>query len=260
MRDVLLSLVSSVIAGSAVWLTQRLLRYRRLARKRAFFGVTAGARCLLVSPRHYSSPKSASVHRRDMAALVEVATVVNDCGGGVELVAGDASPTEIGRQTEFCVGAPAANPRTAAHLRAVFLGVQFGPYGDGDNPRTFRVGGTPYPAPSDRAEYVVLAKAYPEATANPVFVIAGQTARSNLAAARLLASRYRSLRRTHGTAGRFCLVLRIGEPLAYGPDLVEIVADATAEAFRREPPPVAGTAPDPPATVSDARPQVQPET
>jgi hypothetical protein len=74
MREVVLSLVASVIAGSAVWLVQRLLNYRRMARKRAFFGVSAGASCVLVAPRHFSSPQTDSVHRRDMAALVELAT------------------------------------------------------------------------------------------------------------------------------------------------------------------------------------------
>jgi hypothetical protein len=253
-RDVLLSLVSSVIAGSAIWLAQRLLRFRRLARKRAFFGVSAGASCLLVSPRHFSSPQAASVHRRDMAALVEIATIVNDCGGRAEVVAGDSGPHGMGRLTEFCVGAPAANPRTAAHLRAVVPGVRFAAV-DGQDGRTFRVGDTGYPAPSEQAEYVVLARAHPPAAPNPVFVIAGQTARSNLAAARLLALRYRSLLRTYGAGGRFCLVLRIVEPEAYGPDLVEIVADRTAVAFPDHPAPAARTVPGEPGDAPDPQPQ-----
>jgi hypothetical protein len=101
---------------------------------------------------------------------------------------------------------------------------------------TLRVGTTVYPAASERAEYVVLAKAYVPAAPNPVFVLAGQTARSNLAAARFLASHHRKLLRSYGVKGRFCLVLKIVEPLAFGPDFVEITGDVTAEAFQASAP------------------------
>jgi hypothetical protein len=250
-REIVLSLVASVIAGSAVWLVQWLLRYRRMARKRAFFGVSAGASCLLVAPRHFSSPQADSVHRRDMAALVELATIVNDCDGRTEVVTEDAGLRGIGRLTEFCVGGPAANARTAAHLRAVVPGVRFALDEDAGAAVTFRAGGTAYPASSEQAEYAVLVKAQVPATPNPVFIVAGQTARTNLAAGRLLASRYRSLLKTYGTSGRFCLVLKIVEPLAFGPDFVEIVADATADAFQASPRPPGGT--------GSAEPDRQPE-
>lgn len=58
MNEVLLSLASSVVAATAAWVGQWLLRYRRLARKRTFFGVTPGATCILVTPRHFSSPQA----------------------------------------------------------------------------------------------------------------------------------------------------------------------------------------------------------
>lgn len=59
--DLVMSLVSSVVAGSAVWLGQRLLHYRRLVRKRAFFGVSPTAGCVLVPPRHFSSDRKSVV-------------------------------------------------------------------------------------------------------------------------------------------------------------------------------------------------------
>jgi len=251
-REVVLSVVASVIAGSAVWLFQRLLHYRRMARKRAFFGVAPGANCVLVSPRHFSSPQADSVHRRDMAALVELATIVNDCGGRTEVVAEDAGQHGLGRLTEFCIGSPAANARTAAHLRAIIPSVRFeSDDGPGGTALAIEVGATAYPASSSLAEYAVLAKTHVPDTANPVFILAGQTARANLAAARLLASRYRSLLKAHGASGRFCLVLKIVEPLAFGPDFVEIVADATAEAFQASPPP--------PGRTESAEPDRQPQ-
>lgn len=242
MRDLIMSLAASVIAGSAVWFGQRLLRYRRMARMRAFFGVWPAAGALLVAPRHFSSPRTASVHRQDMAALVELATVVNACGGRAELVDEQARPHGIGRVTEFCVGGPASNPRTGAHLRSLLPGVRFDPYALVGGELTLSVGGVAYRRSPEHVEYAILARLTVPAMAKPVFLIAGQTARTNLAAARLLASQYRRLLRTYRTSGRFCLVLRIVEPDAYGPDLVEIVADVTGEAFQ-PPEPAAAVAP-----------------
>ena len=232
MNELLLSLLSSVVAASAAWVGQWLLRYRRLARKRTFFGVTPGATCVLVTPRHFSPPQAASVHRRDTAALVELGTIISECGGTSEIVSGDGELHGVGRLTEFCVGGPAANPRTYAHLSSILPGVGSEPDEAADGMPTLRVGTTVYPAASQRAEYVVLAKAYVPATPNPVFVLAGQTARSNLAAARFLASQHRKLLKSYGLKGCFCLVLKIVEPLAFGPDFVEIAGDVTADAFQ----------------------------
>lgn len=225
-----MSLVSSVIAGTAVWLGQRLLRYHRIARKRAFFGVDPGAACVLVAPRHFSSPQSNSVHRRDMAAMVALATIVNDCGGRAEVSAEGPTTPGVGRHTEFCVGGPSVNPRTAAHLRAILPGVRY----EGDE-MTLTTKSIVYRHDSGQAEYGILAKAQLSGTSRPVFVIAGQTSRANLAAARLLATSYRRLLRTYGPDGRFCLVLKIVEPDTYGPDFVEIEADVTDDAFRPRP-------------------------
>ena len=80
----------------------------------------------------------------------------------------------------------------------------------------------------------MLAKAF--GPGHRVFVLDGQTAAANRGAARYLARNHRELRRTHGTDGRFCLVVRIVDPSVYGDDFVQLVADVTADAFapRRE--------------------------
>lgn len=226
-----MSLASSVIAGSAVWVGQRLLRYRRMARMRAFFGVSPDTAAILVAPRHFASPQATSVHRQDTAALVELATAVNACGGKADIVEDQAGPHGLGRTTEFCVGGPASNPRTAAHLRSLLPGVRFDPDAAASGELTLQVGTVAHRRDPDRAEYGVLAKISRPEMAYPVFIIAGQTARTNRAAARLLVSGYRRLLRSYGRTGRFCLLIRIIDPQAYGPDLVEVVADVTAEAF-----------------------------
>ncbi|MFU8855112.1 hypothetical protein ACNAW0_29725 [Micromonospora sp. SL1-18] len=72
MQDLVVNLVASVLSGTAVWAGQRLLRYQRRARMRAFFGIHPGTVCLLLLGRHFSSPHELSVHRRDVAAAVAV--------------------------------------------------------------------------------------------------------------------------------------------------------------------------------------------
>jgi hypothetical protein len=238
-RDLLVNLLASVVAGTAVWLFQRLRRYRRAARKRAFFGIRPGVVSLLAVSRHASSPSHLSVHRQDVAALVELATIARDCGGRADLITTDDAPQGVGRVTEFCVGGPSANPRMAAHLRALLPGVRVelpvGPAPDGARAGARElpliVGGTTFRREPDRVEYVALARVFGPDGGRPVFILNGQTARTNLAAARYLAARYATLFRRYGAAGRFCLVLRILEPDAYGADLAELVGDLTVEAF-----------------------------
>jgi hypothetical protein len=79
---------------------------------------------------------------------------------------------------------------------------------------------------------VVLARAWGPARGKPVFILAGQTAPTNLAAARYLAGEHRRLFRTYGADRPFCLMLRVVEPAVYGTDFTELVADVTAVAFR----------------------------
>jgi hypothetical protein len=235
--DLLINLLASVIAGTAGWLAGFLLRRRKLSRERAFFGLTEGASCLLVVSRHASSPREHSVHRRDVAALVELATVARECGAHADRV-GENQPTgEIGRLTEFCVGGPGdASPRSATHVRTILRGVRYAVADETRSRLAFTVGGTEYVLSPDTS-YVLLARFWGPAGGHPVFLIGGLSAGSNLAGARYLASRHRELDRQYGADRPFCLVLRIVEPAAYGTDYTELVADVSDVAFRPVPPP-----------------------
>ena len=237
MGDLLINLLASVIAGTAVWLAGFALRRRKLGRERAFFGLTAGARCLLVVSRHASSPREFSVHRRDVAALVELATIARECGARADGV-GENQPTgEIGRLTEFCVGGPGgASPRSATHVRTILRGVTYEVF-DGEKRRvSFTVGGTQYLL-NPETSYVLLARFWGPAGGHPVFFIGGLSAGSNLAGARYLAAHHPELARTYGADRPFALVLRIVEPTAYGTDFTELVADVSDAAFELVPPP-----------------------
>jgi hypothetical protein len=225
MRDLLINLLASVIAGVAVWAAGRALRYRRLARERAFFGLDGGAASLLSVARHFSSPLENSVHRRDVAALVELASVARECGARADLGGDHELAQQFGRQTEFCVGGPGANPRTATHLRTILRGVTF------PRPGTIVLADREYTGENVAVEYVVLARAWGPAGGKPVFILAGQTSATNLAAARYLGREHRRLFREYGADRPFCLVLRVVETAVYGTDFTELLADVTAVAF-----------------------------
>ncbi|MDI6100416.1 hypothetical protein QLQ12_17550 [Actinoplanes sp. NEAU-A12] len=238
MGDLLINLLASVIAGTAVWLAGFVLRRRKLNRERAFFGLTAGASCLLVVSRHASSPREFSVHRRDVAALVELATIARECGAHADRVGEHQPSGEIGRLTEFCVGGPGgASPRSATHVRTILRGVTYEVFDEEKRRMSFTVGGTEYTL-SPEISYVLLARFWGPAGGHPVFFIGGLSAGSNLAGARYLASRHSELDRKFGADRPFALVLRIVEPAAYGTDFTELVADVSDVAFQPVPQPV----------------------
>ncbi|AGL20026.1 hypothetical protein [Actinoplanes sp. N902-109] len=223
MTDLLINLLASVIAGTAVWLAQFAVRRRHLYRLRAFFGLTGSTTALLVTGRHFSSPSDLSVHRRDVAALVELATLIRGCGVRADLVSGTDVRAELGRVTEFCVGGPAANPRAAVHFRAALPGVCY-------EPNHWTIGGVRY-ANTAGSRYAVLARFRAPSGGRPVFLLGGLASEGNLAAARLLAEKHAALLRSYGEERSFCLVLRVREPDAYGTDDTEVAADVSDIAF-----------------------------
>ncbi|MFI5491382.1 hypothetical protein [Actinoplanes sp. NPDC051859] len=232
MGDLMINLLASIIAGVAVWLAQFAIRRRRLATERAFFGLTAGGSALLVASRHASSPREHSIHRRDVAALVELATIVRGCGARADLVGGAEPIHELGRVTEFCVGGPGANPRSVTHLRAVLHGISYAVYEwpTHGGELSFTVADTTY-VHTPETGYAILARFTGPAGGRPVLYLGGLTAGGNLATARYLANHHRDLTRQYGAEQPFCLVLRVREPGAYGTDHTEIVADVSEAAF-----------------------------
>ncbi|GAA2800457.1 hypothetical protein [Saccharopolyspora taberi] len=232
--NVALNIIASAITGSVVWLTGRLVARRRIRRKRDFFGLVADSECLLVVPRHASSNQSHSVHRNDAAALLELSTVIGDCGARPEVIFHDQTYQGFGDKAEFCIGGPAANQRTVAHLRSALPGVEVRtPVDDSTAVPTIELGGQTYPYYWGQEEYALLAKIVRSKQDKPTFLICGQSSVANRAAGRYLGTHYRRFLRAHGTRGRFCVVLRIVESEVYGPTVVELVRDATDDAFTR---------------------------
>jgi hypothetical protein len=153
MQDLLINLLASIIAGGAVWFGQRLVRYRLVEQQRRFLGIWPGEDIFLYVSKHSSSPRAKSVHRDDVAALMELATAIKQCGGRPVLVPLEEKSSSPRPATEFCVGGPFANPRTAAHLRAELPGIVFGSQDPQQDLLSFHVGARRFEHLADHEEY-----------------------------------------------------------------------------------------------------------
>ncbi|MER5356632.1 hypothetical protein ABT093_40730 [Kitasatospora sp. NPDC002551] len=250
--NVLLGLLASAISAALGWLGQSLRRRRRLERARAFLGLPAGSECLIVVNRSIGTgAHPRTVTRRDAYALMELAALVKECGAHADLVAHDAAPRGLGTRTELCFGGPVSNERMAAHLAWGLPGVTFsGDHAVLDN--TVTVGDRSYTADAEAGEYVLLARLATPGDGRPVFLVSGQTGVANHAGVRHLVTHHRRLARRYGTDGTFALLLKVVNPAAYGPDVVEQVADVTERALERAPAPPGAPAPPAPAPASAA--------
>ncbi|MFI9804668.1 hypothetical protein ACIHEJ_09935 [Streptomyces sp. NPDC052301] len=240
-RNIVLGLVATGISASLGWLARTHLWRRKLRRKQAFFGLPDHAESLLVVNRNAGGPEL-SVMRHDVFALLELSALIKDCNAHAQVVAHDATRQGFGERTEFCLGGPASNRRMEAHLSSLLPGVQVNAEAEaGPEQGKFRVGGEDYRMEGGRSEYVLLARltAGGRSEARPVFLFCGQRAVTNQAATRYLARHHERLARKYGT-GSFVLLLKVVNSQAYGPDVVELVADVTRAA--RTPLPEAASA------------------
>ncbi|WP_210719139.1 hypothetical protein [Streptomyces galbus] len=241
-RNIVLGVVAAGISAALGWVARTYLWKRRLRRKQAFFGLPDNSESLLVVNRDAGGP-DLTVTRFDVFALLELAALIKDCNAHAQVVAHDAAQQGFGERTEFCVGGPASNRRMLAHLASLLPGVRVnvGPE-PGPDRGAFQIGGERYRMEPGVSEYVLLARltAGERPEARPVFLFCGQRAITNQAATRYLARHHERLARKYGNSS-FALLLRVVNSQAYGPDVVELVADVT-QAARTALPDRTGTA------------------
>ncbi|MFE4175344.1 hypothetical protein ACFRR7_25430 [Streptomyces sp. NPDC056909] len=236
-RNIVLGVVAAGVSASLGWLARTYLWRRRLRRKQAFFGLPGNSECLLVVNREAGG--DGAVHRHDVFALLELSALIKDCGAHAEIVQHDTARQGFGERTEFCVGGPASNRRMAAHLASLLPGVKVNTEPEPKADRgAFQIGSERYRAEPGVGEYVLLARLTAGEGERPVFLFCGQRAITNQAASRYLARHHEKLARKYG-GNAFCLLLKVVNSHAYGPDVVELVADVTRAA--REPVPVVHT-------------------
>ncbi|MEW2247957.1 MULTISPECIES: hypothetical protein [unclassified Streptomyces] len=230
-RNIVLGVIAAGISAALGWMSRTWLWKRKLRRKQAFFGLPDDSESLLVVNRNAGGPELA-VMRHDVFALLELAALIKDCRAHAQVLAHDTARQGFGERTEFCVGGPASNRRTAAHLASLLPGVRVNVDAEpGPDRGAFQIGSERYRLESGRAEYVLLARltVHDSHGDRPVFVFCGQTAITNQAATRYLARNHERLARKHGR-NSFVLLLKVVNSQAYGPDVVELVADVTRAA------------------------------
>ncbi|MDJ1132802.1 hypothetical protein [Streptomyces iconiensis] len=232
LRDIVMGVLVAGITATAGWFARTYLWRRKLQRKQRFFGLPEHAECLLVVNRDAGTNEWA-VARHDVFALLELSALIKDCGAQADVVSHDAAQQGFGERTEFCLGGPVSNRRMAAHLQSLLPGVQVNAdHEPGPDRGAFTIGSERYRLENGTAEYVLLARltAGQNENARPVFLICGQRSITNQAASRYLARNHVRLARKHGQNGNFCLLLKVVNSQAYGPDVVELVADVTRTA------------------------------
>ncbi|NGO67268.1 hypothetical protein G5C65_02635 [Streptomyces sp. SB3404] len=232
MREILLGLLVAGITATLGWFARTYLWRRKLRRKQRFFGLPAHSECLLVVNRDPASTEWA-VQRNDVFALLELSALIKDCGAHSDVVAHDAAQQGFGERTEFCLGGPTSNRRMAAHLQSLLPGVRANMDREpGPDRGMFTIGEESYRMQKGTAEHVLLARltAGQNGDIRPVFLFCGQRGITNQAAARYLARHHARLARKYGQNGNFCLLLKVVNSQAYGPDVVELIDDVTRAA------------------------------
>ncbi|MFJ5266367.1 hypothetical protein ACIQAC_38530 [Streptomyces sp. NPDC088387] len=230
-RNIVLAVLAVALGAALGWLVRSYLWKRRLRRKQAFFGLPANSESLLVVNRDAGGPEL-TVTRHDVFALLELSALIKDCNASAQIVAHDAAQQGFGERTEFCVGGPASNRRMTAHLASLLPGVRVNVDAEpGPDRGAFQIGSERYRLEPGRSEYVILARltAGQRGDVRPVFLFCGQRAITNQAATRYLARNHERLTRKH-SGSSFVLLLKVVNSQAYGPDVVELVADVTKAA------------------------------
>ncbi|NUK03939.1 hypothetical protein [Streptomyces lunaelactis] len=233
-RNIVLGVIAAGISATFGWFARTYLWRRKLRRKQAFLGLPRNSESLLVVNREAGN--DGAVHRYDVFALLELSALIKDCGANAQIVSHDTAQQGFGERTEYCVGGPTSNRRMAAHLHSMLPGIKINTdLEPGPDRLAFQIGSERYRLEKGTAEYVVLARLTAGPDARPVFLFCGQVAITNQAASRYLARNHEKLARKHGDKS-FCLLLKVVNSQAYGPDVVEQVADVTRTAQTPLPP------------------------
>ncbi|MFF9402987.1 hypothetical protein [Streptomyces sp. NPDC014744] len=227
-RDIVLGVLATGVSASLGWIARTWLWRRKLRRKQAFFGLPGNSECLLVVNREAGG--DGAVHRHDVFALLELSALVKDYSAHAQIMSHDVAQQGFGERTEFCVGGPVSNRRMAAHLHSLLPGVRINTDPEpGPDRGAFQIGTERHRAEKGVAEHVLLARLTVGQGSRPVFLFCGQQAITNQAASRYLARNHEKLARKYGN-NTFCLLLKVVNSHAYGPDVVELVADVTRAA------------------------------
>lgn len=226
-QDILVSLVSSLITGAAVWLWQRTRNRRSFALMSRFFGVQPGEKCVVIMSDHHLQTGATS--HEDAASVAEAAIITHDLKTELVIATFDTA-IEPGSSTEFCIGGPLSNQRTKIHLENYLKGVKFNPFNDKTAPMGIITSVGTFPYEKHVREYAILAKFFSSAKSHPIFLVSGQTSVANRGAMYYLLNHHNELRKKFGSKP-FCLVVSVASPKTYGYRNASLEKDISSAAF-----------------------------
>ncbi|MDT0345835.1 hypothetical protein [Streptomyces litchfieldiae] len=234
-RSLLIAVAATAVAALILgWFLRGYRQNRSLRRLQGFFGLPDNSECLVVVGRETGA--DGAVARNDVFALLELAAVVKNCGAKAQVISGETAQQGFGERTEFCIGGPVSNRRMAAHLHSLLPGVAVNTDPDpGPDRGAFLIGSERYRLENGSVEHVLLARLTAGQQGRPVFLACGQRSITNQAATRYLAKYHTRLARKYGSGGNFCLLLKVVNSQAYGPDVVELLKDVTRTATSPQP-------------------------
>jgi hypothetical protein len=235
MSDLTINLLASAIAGLAVWISQKIFKYRKMARIKAFFGLS-GSTAFLVVAKQARSEYPNSIEQADVSAMVELAVLLKSCDVTPRFFMHHDDVPGVGEEVEFCIGGPMANVRTAAHLRWHFPGITQSLFAQNPDGLTIYVGDKKFSRVRAEVDYALVSRVFVNEERSPIFIIFGQTALANEAAARYLVKERDLLARKYGNSGNFCFVLGVFGREVYGSHFVRFIEDVTEPAFAPTPP------------------------
>jgi hypothetical protein len=229
-ENILIGLITSVVSATAVWLWQRAARARYVRRRGAFFSLGRGATCLIIMNNKWNMP--GSTEQNDVTAMVEVATLATELGAKVVIKSCSDFKESNGDRTEYCIGGPESNPRTAWYLASCLPRVTANPYiPSRPDSVDFVIGDQRFPYEPGKREHALAVKFLPPGGRRPVVLICGQTSITNIAAIHLLKRDYRALGKTLTSTEQFCVVVRVTAPEVYGYEMADVAADVSDAAF-----------------------------
>ncbi|OHV40893.1 MULTISPECIES: hypothetical protein [Pseudofrankia] len=228
--NIVIGLLTSVISGGAVWAWQRASGARVLRRKALFFGLERGGTCLVILNNKWDAPGSTSHH--DVHAMIEVAVLASEAACPVSVQSSTGFRESNGNRTEFCIGGPESNSRTAGHVASQLPGVTVHPvHPTRADSAALTVGDQQFALDRGRREYALVAKFTPTGASRPVVLICGQTAISNRAAIHFLRQEFHAVSNAVGAIDRFCVMIRVDGSNTYGHQAAVLDRDVTAVAF-----------------------------
>lgn len=227
-ENLIIGVLSIILGGSAVWFAARAFRALNLKRGADFLGLERGGSCRLVVGKYHDQ---AATSHRDVSALVDAVAIIQPFDPDVIVASSDDALEPVGDVTEFCIGGPDSNRRTIVHMREFLPGVKAYSYKDEEHRLEIRTERQSFSYKRGKREHAILAKIVKNLNSKPLFLVCGQTAIANRGALHYLHENYHSMLRKRYCLGRFCVIVCLVSPEAYGHKMVEEAEDVTETAF-----------------------------